>query len=79
VNDFDNFFDPLVVMVGGLERLDRRGCCSLAVVIAALGVVNATVVNVAERRREIRAAARRGCNTPPGVPGGAEVRPRCSV
>ena len=51
-NHFDNFFDPLVVMVGRLERL-IDGLLLLAVAIAALGVVNATVANVAERRREI--------------------------
>ena len=50
--DYDNFFDPLAGMVGRLERL-IDGLLLLAVVIAALGVVNATVANVAERRREI--------------------------
>ncbi len=49
---YDNPFDPLADMVGRLERL-IDGLLLLAVVIAALGVVNATVVNVAERRREI--------------------------
>ena len=49
---YDNFFDPLASMVGRLERL-IDGLLLLAVAIAALGVVNATVVNVAERRREI--------------------------
>jgi len=49
---YDNFFDPLASMVGRLERL-IDGLLLLAVAIAALGVVNATVANVAERRREI--------------------------
>ncbi|MBN1135835.1 MAG: ABC transporter permease [Anaerolineae bacterium] len=49
---YDNFFDPLTAMVGRLERL-IDGLLLLAVAVAGLGVVNATVVNVAERRREI--------------------------
>jgi len=49
---YDNPFDPLAGMVGKLERL-IDGLLLLAVAIAALGVVNATVANVAERRREI--------------------------
>lgn len=49
---YDNPFDPLAAMVGRMERL-IDGLLSLAVVIAALGVVNATAANVAERRREI--------------------------
>ena len=49
---YDNPFDPLVSMVGRLERL-IDGLLLLAVAVGALGVVNATVVNVAERRREI--------------------------
>jgi putative ABC transport system permease protein len=49
---YDNPFDPLAGMVGRLERL-IDGLLLLAVAVAALGVVNATVVNVAERRREI--------------------------
>jgi len=49
---YGNFFDPLADMVGRLERL-INGLLLLAVAIAGLGVINATVVNVAERRREI--------------------------
>ncbi len=48
---YDNPFDPLAGMVERMERL-IDGMLLLAVAIAALGVVNATVANVAERRRE---------------------------
>jgi putative ABC transport system permease protein len=51
-HNYDNPFDPLANMVGRLERL-IDGLLLLAVAVAALGVVNATVVNVAERRLEI--------------------------
>jgi len=52
VYHYDNYFDPLADMVHRLELL-LDGLLMLAVIIGALGMVNATVVNVAERRREI--------------------------
>ncbi|MBN1658548.1 MAG: FtsX-like permease family protein [Anaerolineae bacterium] len=50
--DLHASLDPVVEMVTRLEVL-LDGLLLLAVVVAALGVVNTVVINVAERRREI--------------------------
>ncbi|MFQ5578842.1 MAG: FtsX-like permease family protein, partial [Anaerolineae bacterium] len=51
-SDYGNPFDPLAAMVGRLELL-LNALLLLAVVVAALGVVNTMVINVTERGREI--------------------------
>ena len=50
--DYETSIDPVVDMVTRLEVL-LDGLLFLAVIVAALGVVNTVVINVAERRREI--------------------------
>jgi putative ABC transport system permease protein len=50
--DYDESLDPVVDMIARLELL-IDGLLLLSVVVAALGVVNTMVINVAERRREI--------------------------
>jgi putative ABC transport system permease protein len=50
--DYRSSLDPLVDMIAQLELL-LDGLLLLAVVVAALGVVNTMVINVAERQREI--------------------------
>ncbi|UCC63252.1 MAG: ABC transporter permease [Anaerolineae bacterium] len=50
--DYRSSLDPVVNVVSQLELL-LDGLLLLAVVVAALGVVNTMVINVAERRREI--------------------------
>jgi len=52
LHDYDNSFDPLLEMIDRLELL-LDALLLLAVVVAALGVVNTMVINVTERRREI--------------------------
>jgi putative ABC transport system permease protein len=52
LHDYHSSLDPVVDMIGQLELL-LDGLLLLAVVVAALGVVNTTVINVAERQREI--------------------------
>jgi len=52
LHDYSSSLDPLLDMVGRLELL-LDALLLLAVVVAALGVVNTLVINIAERRREI--------------------------
>jgi putative ABC transport system permease protein len=52
LHDFRSSLDPLIDMIGQLELL-LNGLLLLAVVVAAMGVVNTMVINVAERQREI--------------------------
>ncbi len=52
LHDYSSSLDPLLDMVGRLELL-LDALLLLAVIVAALGVVNTLVINVAERRREI--------------------------
>lgn len=50
--DYDESLDPLLQMIDRLELL-LDALLLLAIIVAALGVVNTMVINVAERRREI--------------------------
>jgi putative ABC transport system permease protein len=52
LHDFRSSLDPLIDMIGQLELL-LNGLLLLAVVVAAMGVVNTMAINVAERQREI--------------------------
>ncbi len=52
LHDYRSSLDPLIDMIGQLELL-LNGLLLLAVVVAAMGVVNTMVINVAERQREI--------------------------
>jgi putative ABC transport system permease protein len=52
LHDYHSSLDPLLDMIDQLELL-LNGLLLLAVVVAAMGVVNTMVINVAERQREI--------------------------
>lgn len=52
LHDYGSSLDPLIDMIGQLELL-LNGLLLLAVAVAAMGVVNTMVINVAERQREI--------------------------